>query len=698
MTEISFEKLKQKSTPKFVSTSDTVMGVTGNIARGGIPFMPEVVGSASAALAMPFSDQPYNALRQQATQDIRDQTMQFSDRNPFTAGGLNMLGGIASGTAVGGVAAKGLTNVPQVGNKIAAFMQANPYKTGMAIPAASGALYGAGESPENRTMGATTGAGIAAVLGAGGVRLANTDIAQNFLSKVTKKPTLRTETGAPVVEKVSQSSDVVNQLAQDALPNNSFSPAMDESGTIRMTAGERTQMPTLQNLENMAETGVYGDQPQLRMSNVRAGQTQDVMQNLGKTTKGELTGSTVETIESGLNKIQVLRDEAKKGINEAYQVAKDKNAFFDPVMVANPIAKAWKKSVEGIVNPDLPSAPMVKQFIDEIKSKSDSTTYIKLADLEEIRSRLTNTANAYETSMVGSEKAQGMALRSMVKAYDNFMTDAAKVGLANGDDGAIEAYKAAVGKRAAFGKQFESNEIVNDILTGISGEGVNAVRYTPEQAVNMLIGSGKLSGKANAAIPVQALLKAAGEQAPQVADDLRAGVLQRILSRSKGGFQAGTDTQMLSMAAFETELGDFLDKNNSLAKVLFDEDQLKLLRQLRGDAQKIKKAQPGTRNPSGTAKRSLDIAALSGLVKITGNIPIVGNTLGRGIEKVAQGAENFQANQALDKVLTEFEGALKEYRPSSALMGSGAATGLQKSYSNKPSEAEKAPFNYEVIK
>ena len=117
-------------------------------------FADEIQSVIAAAVAAPFvTDKTFGQLMIDARQSLRDESDQFREENPATALGLNVAGGLATGSA----AIQGLKS---------AGVAVTGVKGALSTSATLGAIGGAGVSEEgNRIKGALTGAAFGALLG-----------------------------------------------------------------------------------------------------------------------------------------------------------------------------------------------------------------------------------------------------------------------------------------------------------------------------------------------------------------------------------------------------------------------------------------------------------------------------------------------------------------------------------------------------
>lgn len=158
---------------------------------------------------------------------------------------------------------------------------------------------------------------------------------------------------------------------------------------------------------------------------------------------------------------------------------------------------------------------------------------------------------------MASDPAAALPFQTMRRAYD-----VAEQMLPNPST----LQQAARAARATQGQLFETPQEVARIV----GAGIPEAQFVPptgEQILQTVIGAGS-KGKAGAGKVVDEVLAAAGDAAPAVRADLRQAVIARAYTTS------GEDAAKLAK-----ELNKIVSQNESLAKRLFNADELKLISQ-----------------------------------------------------------------------------------------------------------------------
>lgn len=422
-------------------------------------------------------------------------------------------------------------------------------------------------------------------------------------------------------------------------------------GLVRLSKGEITQDFADQELEELARKGILGEGA-LKKADIFDVQRQ---QDLAEASTGILgrnvSGNVYDSVQDAADIATKQRAKLKLFVDKAYAKAREagKGVQFDSKLVKEGMYDNLIEdlSAQGL-KPNAKRAPIADDILQELKTATKGTKTVKLEALEGWRTNATAQAN----SRALSGTPEGTSLKAMVKGYDNFMQELADAAISEGDDVAISAFKKARGLRARLGKLYEQNKIVDDVTTG-------AIE-TPEQLVQKLIGAGKLNGNKVSGNTAKQLIKASRGKSEETRQSLQDALLSRMLTRSKGdALIPGTETKAVSFKKLETNLGDLLDDNATLAKEVFGDEKIKTLRQLQRDLTRMNK-RPGIVNNSNSANIFLRaMQGAGGFAKR--HLPLVG-TVDDFVVKPMSGASSAQkAGAAFDepqKIIAKLEADL----------------------------------------
>lgn len=397
----------------------------------------------------------------------------------------------------------------------------------------------------------------------------------------------------------------------------------DEAFPLK-TAGQRTQDAELQRLENEALAGTLGSEAQQNATGTIAKQTEQFktfLQRLGgDITRGRDTNGLIDGI---LDTIQANAKAAKDAVSGAYAYArKGAGGVQNGVKIQREdIQKGLWKQIGAIrreAQYDVSQMPRAQKVIKRLAryslvSKMQKVTPTHLAELEAWRTMATTAAQDAQ----GSEQR---FLRQMVRAYDNFMEKTAENAALEGDREAIMAFRNAISKRAEYGRKFEDNELVADMVSGQAS--VDDIR-------NRMIGTGSLKGRREMANNLRAIVKAAGSEAPKVKKDMQNAFAKHLMQRSLSDTPIpGTDNLAISPRKLQTALSDLFESQSEFARELYGEQAVEQAKRAIVELNAFKQ-QPRIGSTSGSGE---ELTRTIG--RIVDSIPMVGQ-ITRGVKIVA---------------------------------------------------------------
>ena len=581
--------------------------------------------------------------------------------NPLTAVGSNVVGAVPT-LLVGGAATpklvQSLTNFASRG-------LFNAITTSAGTGAVSGALYGFGSGEgglQNRIDSAIQAGKLGSLAGAFGAaaarpvasllaraqRLVGRKVAQTAPSAAQTAPQAAAQ--APVAAgTISRAPTIKAQTAP--------APEIVQGNIVPLTVGQRTQDPVKQSLENMARGGAMGDEAQRLMA-----QADYTQQDAIRGAVGKLVGDPNEDalIEAGGLLRKGFKD-IKGQVSQAYDnAAVIRNVFVDK----KPIAEAFMPRINDIMKKQGFDATNItgesKKLFDELQTiKDPKITALNLEKMEFWRRKASNRAEQLRGD------PEGVMMKRVVSAYDDFMGKLPTEALKGGDETALKAINEARSLRRQQGVLFERNKVVERI--------VKNEELTNEQLANLVLTGNQGSQNLNAGVgsAVRAMKFAAGDNAEQLMDGLRKGAMARVLQRSQTTMLKGnSEQQMLSPAKLAKEL-DGLLSNRSFMNQVFDESSRNTLFALRNDVRKVASEQVGARNYSNTAYTVL--RALKGLPL---GLSSVGGIAEIGLKPIAEKSARDALNRSLAPVLQEVQNELMGSARIYGAAAGGAAAGL----------------------
>jgi len=516
--------------------------------------------------------------------------------------------------------------------------------TGAGLGAVSGGVYGFGSGEgDGRAREAAQGAGFGAaggVAGAAGAqaisKLGNTGLAQRAKNFVTKKRSSK----MPVAGGISAN-----------LPTD-FATSRVSGEAIPLTKGALTQDAKIQSLEKAALKGGLGDEAQdiaLRVQEEQQRQMRGLIEPLSQGGE-EALGDAAQMVRGSFKSI-------KAKVNKAYDDARITQSVY---ISQAPIDEVFKPQVTAMLKDggfDVADfSPRAQKIIKQIQDPSTqggkTITAQNLEKMEFWRRKATNAASdAYGTS-------EGVALKEVVNAYDNFMAKLPEHALMSGDASALEAIQKARYLRKTQGVLFERSKAVQNLVKNndlTNEELANAVLTGSTRAEKINKGAGAVVKSMRKAVPE--------EKQAEFAQNLKRGTMARVLSKSEGSTLVN-GSPILEPNKLKKEL-DALISNKTFTSELFDEAEIKMLSALRNDLEKINSVQAGSDNYSNTAYA---------LMKFFNRVPLMGlPAQGFKIEgdRAASAAARKAMSPALDGIRKELSGTPILY---GAITGSQAAT------------------------
>lgn len=559
-------------------------------ATGG--FGDEISDRLGAGIASLATDESYGDLLKEARENTRTRLPAQFEENPALTIGANIAGSVGMGGMAAGVL-KGAA--PNVSSKLAQFAAANPLTAAGGVGGVSGAVYGAGAGegslPERlgeMGQGAALGA-VASPIGAVVGSKVLAPLADKLLKNKAVQGGLAKTAGLFEKKgKVGKAGSEIAAIEQTPIQ----APVLQEGEIFSKTAGQRLQDPKIQRLENDARAAAFGAEPESAIRQADVIQNREFHSYINDLAKGLDKGKDPNVlVENAADIIKSNSAAAKAGVNSAYDLAREGKGV---KIGASDIHKGLFVKIDEI-SKDYPLRDMnpMKEVIKDLASASGvgklkGVSAAKLAELERIRSKATKIQNDFRG------QSQGDLARKFVRSYDDFMKKTADEAVDVGDAKAINAFKTAVSTRAEYGRMFESNAIVEDIIGG---------KVSVDDTVKSLLGTGSIKGKKAMEKNYDAIVKASGGQSQAVQDDLRQAFTLKLFKRSASGYEPNNpNMEMISPARLVTELESMFVNQRKFAEKLYGKDVVAGAIKAIPELKLISSSQAGVRNPSGSGE------------------------------------------------------------------------------------------------
>lgn len=358
---------------------------------------------------------------------------------------------------------------------------------------------------------------------------------------------------------------------------------------VPMTRGTITGSPVAQMEENLMLKGAKGEGA-ARIMQEGADATQEALRaNVGAISE-KIAGKATEVGDGGKavsGALNTLRDAFKKDIDKAYTTARAKG---EDAMLAG--ATEAREAMLGVLRKDynLKNIEAVAREVEDFGSAGAPT----VREIFDARTRLSNLTQSTDRVVAG-------AARKAVTALDGYMKVALKNDLILGKPETVKLWKDAIKKRAAFGRIFEGDDLVEDLTERSSrGGDREALAVAPEDATNHIFGKADLGfiGKADMKRDLTRLRTVLGADSADW-NALRAEAFRRFSIAGEGAAERGKD--QFSGQKFFNAWNKAKTKDPEILGVLFNAEERSLIDRFAEVAQKATTPVKGGDNTSNTA-------------------------------------------------------------------------------------------------
>lgn len=411
---------------------------------------------------------------------------------------------------------------------------------------------------------------------------------------------------------LSENSPLKQGFGQD-VTGSTAAPAPTPQPEMPMTAGQKTQNPDIQRFEADALAGTQGAKAQGAALNSRANLNQDLQGRIGQMGEIEDEGNPADSVGNAASIIRNNEKSAGQSVNAAYDTARalSENVTIPPQDMAQNLVPKLAETVKNFsIKPETtPKAYSQYQDLGKIiGGDGDIPLQVPmLLDDGETWRRATSQLAAKTT-----DPADRMALRKLIGTYDDYMSGVA--GRATGPAPAINAFKDAVAERADYGRRFEGNDMVESMLDKNSGKSI-------DDLTTKIVGAGKPGLSTGMLDNVNALMRAAGPEAPKVRASIQNAFAQKIynFATEKTGNLANSSDKAISPAKLQTALQNVFVRQREMATSVFGADRVKAAQDMISQLGQVTSKQASVGNPSGTAyteRRLADAAKM--ITKVPG--------------------------------------------------------------------------------
>lgn len=471
-----------------------------------------------------------------------------------------------------------------------------------------------------------------------------TQSATGNIEEITRKAA---QESPELAEKISQESpDVVQAFAKNMdsglTPQQALLKAKADEYGVRTSRGDITADLTQQSREEAALKGMMGQDTQMIAQSFREGQANDLRTmatNVGKRVGGgqELPGDMQDVADRITSSVTKKAKAEMATAREAYDNAglnKARANIEDVYNYRHSLRSELSK--EGFDKDLTPSAYNVYSKLDKYlqDSRKKGLKTINLQHVEGFRKLMNKVGKT-------APPADARMLGIMKNTLDTTLDDALEKGLIQGNTESIANIKNARGLWHSYkqryygkdGKAFIGKIIDND--------------YTPEKTMQLLIGTGKAGGKAEAATAIKQLRGVLGENSEEF-NALRGEVFKRLVGQDLALIAPGDIPQGFNGVKFRNNVKELAKTNKSLVQELYGNDTWKAIEDAAEFAGRITHRKDGVVNYSNTTPTLVrflnSTAAKFGPIGRYIAAPVAGT-----VEKVTRQAEKASAQQAFSE-------------------------------------------------
>lgn len=551
------KELNSVNKPKLNKTQESYNPISsflrGSADSATLGFAPKLTGAALAPILKfirpeLFQDQSLKDLYEQGRDVSRNQTLESANQNPVSS----FLGSLA-------------------GNAVLPFPAKN-IKEGAKLGALYGGAYGLGSSDE------------------GDVGTINAD---NIISSLY---------GGVIGAPLGGLGVLGNKLFQKRIPpseqENELLSISRQFG-IPATKGEFSANPSELLKEEAALKGRIGSTNQRNLSefkDLQKAKTSESAINLRNQIGKSEFDSKGSSAREAISNLQEQALQERKDYGKIYQEAKENVGSIENKNFKEFYNNLESNLLEDVLTKD--NVPKAFGELDALKTifNNPKNQEINIKQLEAWRQGLNQT---YKSALNSGDEKTGFALNKIKKEFDNFLNDTLENALEKGDENVLNKFKEGRKLTAEWYKKYGSDNTKNFgkkfIEDVVNRARVGDESLTDEMLVNKIFGTSELGFKPESAVIVKELKKLLPKND---FNKIKIEAAQKILNPLIGENQ--------SAAKYQTGLKKFLNSNKTLAKELFDTNEIKQLNDLSKITEAIFTRKKSLINPSGTAEVILD--------------------------------------------------------------------------------------------
>lgn len=372
---------------------------------------------------------------------------------------------------------------------------------------------------------------------------------------------------------------------------------------VPLSKGQQSGLAGDQILESAAYKGALGKHAE-RIARDFGQEQQEALRANIPAIQGRLSGSQAQVRDIGdagqMVQQRLQRDAgALKGqYKAAYKAAENAQATVPGVQVSR-ISQEMGQAASDF----MPAAPKAVEALQRFNAISGADPRNQEALVRALFDWRRSTGNLAETMTDLTEKT---AMRKMIGQFDTSMRQTVKDALISGDEQAVKLWQRAIQLRRGYGRLYQGEDLIGDILETTRRNGRQALVMAPEEVSKALF-VGSKTGFINRPDLVRELRRVQsvlGKDSPEW-NAVREEMFLRIAREGEGAFEGAV--QAFSGVKFKKAWGDFQMRNPQLAKTMFSDEERKLIAQFGDVAAKVTGKVAGGDNTSNTAFTAMNM-------------------------------------------------------------------------------------------
>lgn len=448
------------------------------------------------------------------------------------------------------------------------------------------------------------------------------------------------------IDPADLTDDAIAQVVRDArravTPEEGAALQGEAEFGIPLTQGQRTLDDAALSFEDGARSGRMGDDAQ-RIVRGFEDEQQTAVQRAVDSVRTELGGSRTRADAGAVISERILTAE-----DVSSQIVADAYGEVGRATLSNEGVSGLIRSVRRAVigldkDRNLPATRSILKAA-RAQDRAQSLPGVRGTDLRRIEQMRKRINTGIDSATNNADRAQLVGMR---RAFDQYLDDAVRNALFDGDETAIAALKEARGLFAEYASRFRVNPTRTRSgreLADKPGEFIEFIvegNPTGEQVANTLFGAsgfGNQHGRALAARAKEILgTESSGWEA------IRGEAFRRLVQTNTVNGQEVVSGQKSIKA-----LNDALDKNGSMLREVFDGDEIRLMRRLFAQIQRTQPQLVRSReNPSGTSQALVStlvnmVSRTAGVLGVDFGLTSAGVQVGRGVRNSSRAANTIR--------------------------------------------------------